>query len=138
MQVKDVMTPNVELIDPSTTCQEAAKIMRDKDLGCLGVSENDKLAGIVTDRDIVLTCVSDGKDITSEPIKSAMTDKVLYCFDTGDVEDVAKNMAENQLHRLPVLNQDKRLVGIVSLGDLSKHAAPEQIGQTVQHISKAA
>ena len=120
MQVQQVMTPHVTWVSPDTDLQEIACKMRDEDFGAMPVAEQDRLIGIVTDRDIVVRCVAAGMDVRSATARQVMSPQVLYCFDDESVESVLKNMGANQVRRLPVVNRDKRLVGVVSLGDLSR------------------
>lgn len=131
MLAKDIMSKDVKCVDSDTSLHEAAKIMRDKDIGALPVCGNDRLIGFVTDRDIVVRILAEGKDTKTTTVKDAMTPQCLYCFEEDSLEDVSKNMGKSQIRRLPVLNQDKRLVGIVALADLccrgSKQAAAEAL-----------
>src|SRR5438309_12034281 len=120
MQVKDIMTKNVTFIKPSTPLQEAANRMRDKDVGALPVGENDRLVGIITDRDIVVRALTENTDIKTKTVEQVMSPHCHYCFEDESLEDLSKSMAKNQVRRLTVLNRDKRLVGIVALGDLCR------------------
>ena len=133
--INEVMSKNFQFITPDTTVQEAAQKMRDGDFGFLPVGENDKLIGMVTDRDIAVRCVAEGKDPASAQVRDLMTPKTYYCYDDQDVEDVCNNMGEIQVRRLPVVNRDKRLVGIVSMGDLAQSASRPNVGQTEQQIT---
>ena len=135
MNVEQVMTTRVSWITPATTIPEIARCMRAENIGSLPVAENDRLVGVVTDRDIVLRAVTEGGDIDGVNARQVMSSQVLYCFADEAVADVLKNMGDNQVRRLPVLSRDKRLVGIVSLGDLSR-AATAQSGSALKEISK--
>jgi CBS domain-containing protein len=117
MRVSEVMTTEVCILDPDQSIQDAAKAMRDLDIGIVPVGEDDRLVGMITDRDITVRAAAADKR-PSTRIRDVMTEEVKYCFEDEDTEHVADNMAEQQLRRLPVLNRDKRLVGIVSLADL--------------------
>jgi CBS domain-containing protein len=119
MLVRDCMTKKVELAAPGMSLRHAAQKMRDGDYGFLPVGENDRLVGMITDRDIAVRAVAEGKDPKSTRVREVMSDKVLYCFDDQTTEEVAENMGLNQVRRLPVLNRQKRLVGILALGDLA-------------------
>ena len=119
MLVKDCMSKKVELGEPGMSLRHAAQKMRDGDFGSLPVGENDRLAGVITDRDIAVRAVAEGKDPRQTKVREIMSDKVLYCYEDEPTEEVARNMGENQIRRLPVLNRKKRLVGILSLGDLA-------------------
>ena len=135
MLIKDVMTRDVDTIAPDTTLEVAARHMRDRDIGSLPVGENDKLVGMVTDRDIVLNAVATALDPTTTTAREVMSPKLLYCFEDQSVEDVLANMADVQVRRLPVLNREKRLVGIVSIGDLAKKSPAKQTGEALKDSS---
>jgi CBS domain-containing protein len=134
MKVSDIMTRDVRLLSPDQTIREAAKLMVDVDAGALPVGENDRLVGMITDRDIVIRAVAQGK-ASDAKVADVMSKELLYCFDTDAIDDVARNMAKAQVRRLPVINKDKRLVGIVSLGDLARNDDPTTIGRTVSRVS---
>ncbi|MFZ5718664.1 MAG: CBS domain-containing protein [Pseudomonadota bacterium] len=119
MNVRDCMTPDVRTIDPHSTIREAANMMRELDAGALPVGENDRLIGMITDRDIAIRAVANGKD-SNASVRDVMTDDLRYVFDDDDVEEAARCMSEHKVRRLPVINRDKRLVGIISLGDLAQ------------------
>jgi CBS domain-containing protein len=128
------MTRDVRLLSPDQTIREAASLMADVDVGSLPVGENDRLVGMITDRDIVIRAVAQGKSADTK-VADVMSKEMLYCFDTDDIDDVARNMGKAQVRRLPVVNSDKRLVGIVSLGDLARNDDPTTIGRTVSRLS---
>jgi CBS domain-containing protein len=134
MLVQECMTKNVELTDPNATIRAAAEKMRDGDFGMLPIGENDRLVGTITDRDITIRAVAEGLDPESAKVRDVMSSRVLYCFEDQDAKDVARNMGMNQVRRLPVLNREKRLVGIVSLGDLT--VAPDTVGEALKDISR--
>lgn len=134
-KVKDVMTKECEWISPDTSLTEAAKIMKKKDCGFLPVGENDKMIGMVTDRDIAIRAVAEGKDPAKTNVREVMTQKTYYCFDDQDVEEVCKNMGDIKVRRLPVVNRDKRLVGVISFGDVSQAAKPDNVGESQQQIT---
>lgn len=134
MQVKSVMSQSAEWVQPSLQLREAAKRMRDQDIGILPIGEDDRLVGMVTDRDIVIRALPNGKDIEAMTVRDAMTDKVLYCYEDDDVEEVAENMGKNKVRRLPVLNRKKRLVGMVSIGDIAKKGEQDEAGEALGHI----
>jgi CBS domain-containing protein len=119
MQIKDVMTTKVQLTDPATKLKEAAAAMRDGDFGLLPVGANDRLVGTITDRDITVRAVAEGKDPNTTQVGDVMSEGIHYCFEDQEVEEAARLMSEVQVRRLPILNRDKRLVGIVALGDLA-------------------
>lgn len=123
MKIRDVMTKGAEVIGPDNTVQDAARRMRDYNLGSLPVGENDRLTGMITDRDICCRVAAEDRRASECKVREAMSEHIYYCFDDDDVEDAAEEMARHQVRRLAVLNRDKRLVGMVSLGDLGLQAA---------------
>src|SRR5438132_1135085 len=122
MKIRDVMTPDAQLCRPDDTLQQAARLMKECDCGVLPVAGGDRLVGMITDRDIAVRCIAEGKG-PNTTVREGMTREVLYCFEDEDLQHVCQNMADIQVRRLPVLSRDKRLVGIVSLGDLAKKEA---------------
>ena len=134
MKVSQIMTRDVRLLSPDQTIREAASLMADVDVGSLPVGDNDRLVGIITDRDIVIRAVAQGKSADTK-VAEVMSKEMLYCFDTDETDAVARNMGKAQVRRLPVVNSDKRLVGIVSLGDLARNDDPTTIGRTVSRVS---
>ncbi|HEY3251419.1 MAG TPA: CBS domain-containing protein [Ignavibacteria bacterium] len=119
MQIKEVMTPRPEFIEPATTIMDAAQRMQDRDIGAIPVGENDRLVGMVTDRDITTRAVAGGNDPKTTPVRDIMTRGICYCYENDNIEKAAKIMEDKQIRRLVVLNKDKRMVGIVSLGDFA-------------------
>jgi CBS domain-containing protein len=119
MKIRDVMTRDAKLTHPDDTLQHAAKLMKECDCGILPVADGDHLIGMLTDRDIAVRGIAEGKGPQTK-VREAMTDEVKYCFDDEDTQHVCQNMADIQVRRLPVMNRDKRLVGIVSLSDLAR------------------
>ena len=135
MKVHECMSPDVLVANPRQTIADAARMMSECDAGVLPVGENDRLVGMITDRDIVIRAVAKNMG-PNTPIRDVMSgDQVLYCFEDDAVADVAENLAEQQVRRLPVLNRDKRLVGIISLGDISK-TTERKAGQAVAGITR--
>jgi CBS domain-containing protein/uncharacterized protein (DUF2267 family) len=136
--VKEVMSKEVTWVGPELSLQEAAKKMRDLDIGCLPVGKDDRLVGMITDRDIACRAVAEGDDPGKTPISEAMSKGITYCFEDQDVAEAAKLMEKKQIHRLPVLNRQKRMVGIVSLGDIGLKAPHELTGEVVEAIAQPA
>jgi CBS domain-containing protein len=118
-QIRDLMTSPVHVIDPNTSLAAAARRMRDENVGSLPVGTGEELLGMITDRDIVVRCVADGVDCNNHAVRDAMSAELLVCFEDQPAEEAAQLMEEHRVRRLPVLGQDHRLVGIVSLDDLS-------------------
>jgi CBS domain-containing protein len=120
MKISEIMTRNPDLIDPNASIRDAAKLMKNDDIGALPVGENDRLIGMVTDRDIAVRAVAEDRSPSSTSVRDVMSEKIYYCFEDDDVEEAARCMADNQVRRLPILNRDKRLTGIVSLADIAQ------------------
>lgn len=138
MLVRNVMTTPVDLVDSTTSLTQVARIMRDDDIGALPIGDNDRLVGILTDRDIIVRCLADGRNPDAVTARDVMSEHVVFCFDDQPVEDAAEIMSARQVRRLPVLNRDKRLVGIVSLGDVWSRGAPAVAEEMLQGIAKPA
>jgi len=137
MKISEIMTPEVGVLAPEATLDEAAEQMRDLDVGLLPVCDGDRLVGMITDRDITIRAVAEGMDPREIQVGSVMTPEVRYCYEDQDVEDAAKLMNELQIRRLPILNRGKRLVGIVSLGDLATRTDDTTIsGETLEGVSE--
>jgi CBS domain-containing protein len=136
MKVSDLMTRDVHLASPSQKLREAAAEMEKSDIGVLPVGENDRLVGMITDRDIAVRGVSHGLGPDAS-VRDVMSKDVRYCFEGDDIEDIAQNMADEQIRRLPVLNDDKRLVGIVSLGDIAISQEVQAGGVALSGISQS-
>jgi len=135
MQVSEVMTRSVQTITPEESISQAAKMMADIDAGAIPVGENDRLVGMITDRDIAVRAVAQNRG-PETTVRDVMTPDVKYCFEDDDVGSVAKNMSEIQVRRLPVISRDKRLVGTVSLGDLALGAGAGTAGQAEAGIAQ--
>jgi CBS domain-containing protein len=121
MQVREAMTSDVELASPTQTIRQAALLMGECNCGALPVAEKDRLVGMITDRDIAIRAVAAGKGPRTL-VREIMSQEVLYCFDDQDLDEVAANLADIKVRRLPVMNREKRLVGILSLGDMACRA----------------
>lgn len=118
MNVNSCMSTEVRLTSPHESIREAARIMKEIDAGILPVGENERIIGMITDRDIAVRAVAEGKGPDTN-VRDVMSREVLYCYDDERLDDVARQMRELQVRRMPVLNREKRLVGIISLGDLA-------------------
>jgi CBS domain-containing protein len=135
MKVKDVMTAHAECISPSDSIQHAARRMRDLDVGALPICDNDRLAGIITDRDIVVRGVCEACDAQTTPVEDVMTPHITYCFEDQEVQEAAELMRQKKIRRLVVLNRGKRLVGIFSLGDLAVETGDEHLAwETLERV----
>jgi CBS domain-containing protein len=135
MRVSEAMTREVRIANPGQTIRDVAKMMADLDAGAMPVGENDRLVGMITDRDITIRAVALGKG-PDTPVREVMSSDVKYVFDDEDLEDVAQNMADIQMRRLPVVNREKRLVGIVSLGDIAQKEDTHTSGEAIAGVSQ--
>ena len=134
MKISEVMTRDVQITRPDQTLREIARLMADLGIGAIPVGENDRLVGMITDRDIAVRGVANGKGPEAS-VREAMTAEVEYCFEDDSVEEVARKMDQLQIRRLPVLSREKRLVGIISLGDVALEA-DEPAVKALQGISR--
>jgi CBS domain-containing protein len=135
MKIVDVMSRDVQLVNSHETLRDAAILMKKIDAGILPVADGERLVGMITDRDIVVRGLAEGKGPDAE-VRDAMTHEVKYCFDDEDVAEVANNMAELQVRRLPVMDREKQLVGIVSLADLATEGSLAKTARALHGISQ--
>jgi CBS domain-containing protein len=135
MKISEVMTRNVKTVSPDTTAQEAAGFMLSEDAGSMPVSEGDRLIGMVTDRDIAVRGVAKGRG-PDTPVRELMTEEIICVREDDDVDDVASKMSEAQVRRLPVVDDNDRLCGIVSLGDLSRETNNESAHEALEGVSQ--
>jgi len=135
MKVSEAMTREVRIVSPEETVEQAAKTMASLDAGILPVGEKDQLIGMITDRDIAIRGIAKGKGPKAK-VRDVMTGDVKYCFDDQEVEEVTHNMADIQVRRLPVLNHEKRLVGILSLADIATSGEGKGAGEALRGISR--
>ena len=134
--VRDLMTPDPVCVSQGDSIRDAARIMAHEDTGVVPVVDGKKIVGMITDRDITVRGVAKGRDPDKTKVRDAMSGEVRYCFDDEDPEEVARKMGSWQVRRLPVLNRDKRLVGIVSLGDLVIGGSEEPAKDALKEISQ--
>ena len=123
MRVSEAMTREVRVATPGQSIRDVARIMDEINAGSVPVGDDDRLVGMITDRDIAIRAVAQGKGPDTAVREVMSSEKVLYCYDDEELEHVAKNMSEHQVRRLPVVNREKRLVGIVSFGDVAQKEA---------------
>ena len=135
MKVKEAMTRDVHTVAPDATLRDAANAMMAADVGVLPVQEHDRLVGMITDRDIAVRAIAKGLGPDAS-VREVMTRDVKYCFIDADADDVTQNMGDIQVRRLPVVNDDKRLVGIVSLCDLAANGGTRQAGEALREIAR--
>ena len=135
MKVKEAMTRDVRIARPDEPVRDVAKAMATLDIGAIPVGENDRLVGMITDRDIAVRGVAMGK-APGTAVREIMTTDVKYCFEDQDLDEVLRNMGDIQVRRLPVVNRDKRLVGIVSLGDAAQETQSARAGEALSGVSR--
>ena len=135
MQLSDILSRDVETLAPDATIREAAQRMRSLDVGAMPVCDGSHLLGMITDRDITIRAIADGRDPAQTPVRDAMTPNVEFIFEDEDVQRAAQLMQDKQIRRLPVVSRDNKLVGIVALGDLARTGDDRMAGDTLQDIS---
>lgn len=138
MQVKDEMTSKIEVVNPGMSVKDASRKMRDFNIGVLPVCENNRLVGIITDRDITIRLTAEAKDPGATKIKEVMTSKVEWCFEDDEVEKIAEKMESKKIRRLPVISHDKKLVGMLSLADLALRGSRETACEVLEKVSMPA
>ena len=131
--IAEVMTPDVEVVAPEETLRDAARAMADLDVGSLPVCDGRKLIGMITDRDITIRAVAEGKS-SDTAVSEVMTNDVVWCTDTDTVDDVLQQMSDAQIRRVPVVDRDRQLVGIVALGDIALEEQ-DDVDETLRDIS---
>jgi CBS domain-containing protein len=137
MQIREVMTKGVEVVRPDETLQNAAQKMKSIDVGPLPVCDGDRLVGMITDRDIIVRATAEGRDPKTTPVKEAMTPGIVYVYEDQDIEEAASLMKERQIRRLVVLDRNKKLVGILSLGDIAAdHRDDKLSGDVLESVSE--
>ena len=134
MLVKDIMTPHAEWIRADASLREVARTMRDKDIGCLPVGDNDKLIGMITDRDICCRAVAQGLDPTACKAKEVMSKGITWCYDDQTDAEALALMEQKQIHHLPVLSRKKRIVGVITLSDLALRS-PQALTKDLMHLA---
>ena len=135
MKISEVMTSNVQTVQPDQTVQQAASFMLSADAGSIPVTEGDRLIGMITDRDIAVRGIAKGYG-PDTPVRELMSNDIICAREDEDVEDVATKMSEAQVRRLPVIDDDNRLCGIVSLGDLARETSDESAHQALEGVSQ--
>ncbi|HSK89136.1 MAG TPA: CBS domain-containing protein [Anaerolineales bacterium] len=137
MKLSEIMTRQVQVIQPDDSLQSAAKKMRDHDIGFLPVCDGETLMGVLSDRDITIRALADGMDVNVMLGRDLMTAPAIYCYEDQDVSEAAKIMEENQIRRLVVVSRDdQRLVGVISLGDLARNGTVDLSGKVLQKVSQ--
>jgi CBS domain-containing protein len=136
MKVSEAMTREVQLARPDQPIREIASLMGEMDIGAVPVQENDRLVGMITDRDIAVRAVGEGRG-PDTPVREVMSREIKYCFDDQTIDEVTQNMGDLRIRRLPVVNREKRLVGILSLGDLAiENRWQDEAGEALGQISQ--
>jgi CBS domain-containing protein len=134
--IRDLMTSNPTTIEPDKTVVDAAKLMRDEDAGSIPVVEGQRLIATITDRDIALRVVAEGKDASSTTVRAVASTRLVTVDPDQDLDEALRLMAKNQVRRLPVVEEDGKLVGIVAQADVARHTSDERTGEVVEQISK--
>jgi len=134
--IRDIMTPNPRSVDAQATVVEAARVMRDENVGIVPITEGDRLVGTVTDRDIAVRVVAEGRNPESTTVGEIASRELVTIDPQQDLDEALRLMARHQVRRLPVVEEDGKLVGIVAQGDIALHASDEQTGDVVEEISK--
>lgn len=135
MKVKHAMHKNVQWCEPTTSVATLAKIMKAEDIGSIPIGENDRLIGMVTDRDLALRAVAKGGNLAKSTARDVMSNGIVFCQENEDIEDAIHLMEDNQIRRLPVINDKKRMVGILSLGDISHAVGQNLSGELIKAVS---
>jgi len=136
MSIRDVMTKDPRTVTTGSTVAEAARLMRDQDTGVVPIVEGERLIGVITDRDIAVTVVAGGKDPQSTKVDEAASKNLVTVDPQQDLDEALRLMAEHQVRRLPVTEEDGRLVGIIAQADVARHAGAKKTGEVVEDISK--
>jgi CBS domain-containing protein len=135
MKVREAMHKGAQWCSPETSVREIARLMREHDIGSVPIGENDRLIGMVTDRDIVCRGVADARDLDSLTARQVMSEGIIYCRADEDLADAVHLMEQRQIRRLPVIDDNKRMVGILALGDVSHAGARNLSGEVLQAVS---
>jgi len=135
MKVKELMHQGVTWVEPDTLVSTVAEKMRDEDIGAVPVGENDRLIGMVTDRDIAVRAFANGHDVAKLTARDVMSKGMIFCRDTEEVDDAVRIMEQKKVRRLPVINEDKRMVGMLSIGDISAGAPQSLSGEVMKAVS---
>lgn len=139
MRIAEIMTRDPEVVPCDVLLKDAALRMQQLDVGTLPIRDGDRLVGMLTDRDITVRATAQGRDPTKTQVREVMTPDVVYCFEDQDVSQAAKLMQDKQIRRLPILSREKRLVGIVSLGDVAVHSGQhDTVSETIKEVSEPA
>lgn len=135
-KIREVMTRDVEVINPNDTLRDAAEKMRSLNVGPLPVCDGQRILGMITDRDIVVRAIAVGKDPNSTQVSDVMSSGIEYCFDDDNTEGVLERMRDKQIRRMIVVDRSKKLVGIIALGDLAGEVSESKVGETLEGISE--
>lgn len=136
MRVKEIMSRDIKLINPRAHLADAAKLMREKDIGMIPVGEDDRLEGVITDRDIIIRALGKGKTLEQLTVKEVMTPKCQTCFEDDTIEEASRHMSKDQIRRLAVLDKNNHVVGIISLGDISTKGSDIEAARALHSISE--
>lgn len=138
MKIREIMTPDVQCVGPGESLADAAALMRQLDVGALPVCEEEQVIGMITDRDMAIRAVAEGRDPNATSVRDIMTEGVVFVFDDQDLGAAVRTMEKHQIRRAPVMSRDKRLVGILSLGDIAVDASPALSAEALREVSQPA
>jgi CBS domain-containing protein len=139
MKIHEIMSKTVKCVDATLPIAKAAEAMRELDIGFLPIRDHDKLVGTITDRDITIRSVAQGRDPRLGRVSEIMTQELYYCYDDDDIEHVARYMQEKEVRRMVILSRSEELVGVVSLGDIARSVGEQKLaGETLGEIAEAA
>jgi CBS domain-containing protein len=135
MQIKEIMTTDVNVIHGEATLSDAARMMRDLNVGAIPVADGQKISGVLTDRDIVVRSTADGRDPNTVTVREVASTDVAWCYEDEEIEDALGKMKERKIRRLPVVSRENQLVGIVSIGDIAVESSEGMAGEALEEIS---
>ena len=138
MKIREVMTPDAQCVGPDETLVDAASLMRQLDVGVLPVCDADEVVGMLTDRDIAIRAVAEGRDATTTHVREIMSPGTIFVYDDQNIEEAVHVLERHQIRRAPVLNREQKLVGIISLGDIAVDASAALSGEALKHVSQPA
>ena len=136
MKVREAMHRGAQWVSPETTVPELARLMREHDIGAIPIGDDDRLIGMVTDRDIVCRALADGRDPRTVTARQIMTPGIVFCRDDEELDDAARIMEQKQIRRLPVIDGNKRMVGVLSLGDLAESGSRDLGGEVLHAVAE--
>jgi CBS domain-containing protein len=138
MKIREVMTPDAQCVGPDETLVDAASLMRQLDVGVLPVCDDEEVVGMLTDRDIAIRAVAEGRDAASTRVRDIMSPGTIVVYEDQEIEEAVHVLEQHQIRRAPVMNRQQKLVGIISLGDIAVDASAALSGEALKHVSQPA